>query len=169
MTISDSVEMDGISRCDETATVDGNVIVEASDILDNAHVYGNAKLSGASVKGNAHVCGNTIFTSSRAEDDARVYGNTKLVGVAVLENAQVYENADLVSIIIEGNSRVFGNAKLESKSSSLIIALKGSCKFGGTASFDGLDTYDDFVNKYGEENVQERFRGLNLIDVWDMG
>ncbi len=85
--------------------------------------------------------------------------------------ARVYGQAYISDIKVYNNCHIFGKANLRNHLvSGFNISLRGECKFGGAANFEGLKTFGDFIKKYGSDKVHVvDTQRVVLTDVWDMG
>ncbi len=161
--VADTVHVDGGSRVKGAARVEGNVVLVDSLIYGSAAVSGNVRVEASHVMGEAEVSGSAELLHSAVGGAGRVHGN------AVLENIHVFDT-----------SCVYGDAVLKSElGDGFIVELQGDCKFGGSATFKGLELIEDFMEKYGEDKVtwkksRNKVRGekgetIVLTDVEDMG
>ncbi len=128
-----------------------------SVVLDEGRVEGRAVLRSAVVRGFAVVCDAADVAYSFVSGHARIYGTAVVKDMRVLNSSCIFGSAHLVG---NRDGTIYG------------VELHGDCKFGGTASFEGLNTVQDFVDRYGQGHVRvdENARGtVMLTDVWDMG
>lgn len=152
----------------DTVSVDGK-----SKVLLNARVEGDVVLANSVVTGSAVVSGSVEVVNSLVGGRARVEGCVYLGDSKVLGFAHVYGRARVVGVRVSDWGVVFGDASLECVP-NIIVVLRGEYKFGGSASFEGLNTGLDFVYKYSGYQVEcfklSSFRELVVLtDVWDMG
>jgi len=153
----------GTASVDEHSVVRGDARVEGNAILDQSEMSGSAVL-----RGDAEV------VNSQLKDNAQINEHAHLFWCNVTGAGRVYGNAHLEHVNVVDDSCVFGDAKLTG--SSFFVNLRGVCKIGGSATLIGLKTFEDFVNKYGADKVElidpgnaYSVRLIILTDVWDMG
>ena len=151
--VADTATVDGTVKLLDSARVEEYAVVEDySTLYDSASVSGYAFVNGCCLQNSASVSGHAVIDYSNISDNAQVYGNAKLL-----------------EIILKGNVHVFGNAVLNCNHLDFRVTLAGSCKFGGNATFEGLNTPEDFVEKYGKGKVKVIRDRVTVTDVWDMG
>lgn len=133
-----------------------------SAVLDEGRVEGQAVLVETVVRGFAVVCDAADVANSFMSGHARIYGTAVVKDMRVLDSSCIFGSAHLVGN--RGDDGIYG------------VELRGDCKFGGTATFDGLNTVESFIAKYGEDKVElviedsrEHLAVIALTDVWDMG
>ncbi len=174
-TLADQAKVSDSSKVMNTilhkkSRVYGSAKVSSSFLYDNAQVYGKAKLDVVSVRDNAKVYGHSRLLGGDVGGKSQVYGSVQTKWLEAGDTARIYENAKINSVIVRGRSHVFGNANLDNdKKNNLVIILEGNCKFGGSATFVGLNTSEDFVSKYGKNKVKVKGGEIILTDIWDMG
>lgn len=148
-----------------TASIRDSSVVRGSGCVEGHATIAN----GTVVCDQASVSEYATVNWSDIMGQAKVGGNAKIMNSILTGACEVYDNARLDGIHIRGTSCIFGKANLLNHSRTRIM-LEGECKFGGTANFEGLETYEDFVKKYGEDKVKRVTQyGVILTDVWDMG
>lgn len=135
-------------------------------IADTAKVDGVSQVEdGAKILDYAAVEISNIFGCAIVSDHA------ELLDCDVGDTARVYDNASLSFVNVWGGSCVFGNANLSTGHVDFMVELRGDCKFGGNATFKGLESFEDFVKKYGAAKAvfDYDYNVIVLTDVWDMG
>ncbi len=136
----------------------------------DAQVEYSAKIERSIIRGCAHIGGKAQIESSLITDNCSVLDAAIVIESELRGFSKVYDKAFIYGIWMEDNSCVFGDAYLVAAfTDEMFITLKGGCKFGGSATFEGLNTFDDFVRKYGEDKVALVEGEIVLTDVWDMG
>ena len=163
-TVANGVITGSDARVEDYAVVRGYTSLNNEVVVKGYAVVYDVTLSGTvSVSGNAVVKSGFLKGTSSVSDEAVVRDCT-LSG-----NVHIYGNAKVLYVVLKGNVHVFGNAVLNCNHLDFRVTLAGSCKFGGNATFKGLKTPEDFIEKYGEAKVRVVGREVILTDVWDMG
>ncbi len=142
-------------------------LVEATGFVK---VNGNAKIIKSHLWNNAQVEDYALVKSSIIQGNAHLSGKSKIIHGGVSGNGRIYDQGTANAVIVTDDSCVFGHANLEGNIiAGKQVVLTGNCKFGGTASFEGIANLDDFIYKYGKDHVEMVKNNIFLKDVWDMG